>query len=406
MKFKPPQTPLAALLLSCLLVCPALAAGESFRLTVEAGKHDRVNAPVRVLIPASTGAKSVALTTAEGRPLAAQLTAPGLLNDSATGKRELHFTLPSLEKGKSLKLTAVLSAEAPGAGGFNWKDEPGEFAQLSFGDRPVTRYICKKLTDENREEAYKVYHHLYNPAGTQLVTKGPGGQYPHHRGIFFGYCNVFYGDGRKADTWSGLNTPQTHAGFPATEAGPLLGRHLAAVDWRGNQNDVYLKERRELAVYNVPGGTLLEFSSRLTTTGGKIKLDGNAPHAGFHFRAPQEVAAETEKLTYYLRPDGKGEPGQAVASANNLPWDAISFVAGGNRYTVLYLDKPTNPKPVEYNERTYGRFGSFFRYELEEGKDLEVSYRLWLQDGEMMVQQAAALSADFVEPVGVSIQQD
>ncbi len=404
MRLKPLQTLLAAALLSCLSAGPAIAAGESYQLIVNAGKHDRGNVPVRVLIPASAGAKSVALTTAEGKPLAAQLTATGLLSDTAKEKRELHFILPSLKKGRSLKLTAVLSTDPPAAGGFAFKDEPGEFAELSFGGRPVTRYICKKLTDQNREEAYKVYHHLYDPAGRQLVTKGPGGLYPHHRGIFFGYCDVTYGDGRRADTWSGRNTPQTHAGFLATEAGPVLGRHLAAVEWRGTRNEVYLKEKRELTVYNVAGGTLVEFSSRLQTAGGKIKLDGNAPHAGFHFRAPQEVAAETEKLTYYLRPDGKGQLGQARGSAMDLPWDAISFVLGDDRYTVVYLDRPTNPKPVEYNERTYGRFGSFFRYELDQGKDLAVSYRLWLQDGEMTAEQAAALSADFVEPVKVSIR--
>jgi len=72
----------------------------------------------------------------------------------------------------------------------------------------------------------------------------------------------------------------------------------------------------------------------------------------------------------------------------------MSFVLGENRYTVVYLDKPTNPKPAEYNERTYGRFGSFFRYELDEGQDLEVNYRIWLQDGELTAQQAEALSRD------------
>jgi hypothetical protein len=159
-----------------------------------------------------------------------------------------------------------------------------------------------------------------------------------------------------------------------------------------------------LTVYKVPGGVLVEFASRLASTSGRIKLDGGSAHAGFQFRAAQEVAANTRDLTCYLRPDGKGELGQARGKAMNLPWDAISFVLGQQRYTVLYLDKPTNPKPVEYNERTYGRFGSFFPYELDEGKDLEVNYRLWLQEGEMTVERASALSADFVQPVQVGVR--
>ena len=185
----------------------------------------------------------------------------------------------------------------------------------------------------------------------------------------------------------------------------MLGRHLAAVDWRGSSKDVYLKEKRQLAAYNLPGGYLVEFASRLSTAGGKVKLDGNAPHAGFHFRADQEVAAKTGSKTCYLRPDGRGAMGSARGKAMDLPWDAISFVLGENRYTVLYLDRPENPKPAEYNERTYGRFGSFFRYELDEGKDLDVKYRVWVQDGEMTVEQAAALSRDFVDPPSVSVSQ-
>jgi hypothetical protein len=409
----------SALLLSALLAAPALGAGLTYRLTVKAGKHDRLNTPVCVLLQEAqqqanldpkmlAEARSVRLTDAAGNELPAQLTPPGLLHASldrpGVVARELHFILPSLKKGESLELTAVLSSDPPPPPRFTWKNEPGQYAELICGTRPVVRYMCKTLDPDNLEETYKVYHHLYDPAGKRLVTKGPGGKYPHHRGLFFGYCNVTHGDGQKANTWSGHNTPQTHGGILAEEAGPVMARHLAAVEWRANQKDVYLNEKRELTVYNVPGGTLIGFASRLATAGGKVTLDGNAPHAGFHFRADQEVAAETEKLTYYLRPDGKGELGQARASAQDVPWDAISFVLGEDRYTVLYLDKPDNPKPVEYNERTYGRFGSFFKYELDEGKDLEVDYRIWLQDGEMTVEEAAALSIDFVEPVEVRVE--
>ena len=222
-----PRTLFCATLLSCVLTGPAMAAGESQELVVDAGKHDRINTPVTVLIDAPQGAKSVTLTDADGNKLPAQLTAPGLRNASAKGKRELHFILPSLKQGASMKLTAGFSTAAAEEA-FRWKSTPDESSELRLGERPVLRYVCMKLTDANREEAYKVYHHLYNPAGTELVTKGPGGLYPHHRGLFFGYCNVSYGDGRKANTWSGRNTPQTHGGILAEEAGPVLGRHLAA----------------------------------------------------------------------------------------------------------------------------------------------------------------------------------
>ena len=53
MRLKPRETLLAAALLSCLSAGPAIAAEESYRLTVSAGKHDRLNVPVRVLITAT-----------------------------------------------------------------------------------------------------------------------------------------------------------------------------------------------------------------------------------------------------------------------------------------------------------------------------------------------------------------
>ena len=48
----------------------------------------------------------------------------------------------------------------------------------------------------------------------------------------------------------------------------------------------------------------------------------------------------------------------------DLPWNAMSFVLGGQRYTVAYLDHPNNPKEARYSERNYGRFGSYFEREV------------------------------------------
>ena len=90
-----------------------------------------------------------------------------------------------------------------------------------------------------------------------------------------------------------------------------------------------------------PGGTLVDWRSKLTSKVDEpVQLDGDPQHAGFHFRADQEVAATTKAETYYLRPDGKGRPGETrnwdpktKQGPVNLPWDAMSFVVGGKRYT-------------------------------------------------------------------------
>src|SRR5262245_11354890 len=106
---------------ACLAAGTGLGASTSFELTVEAGRHERKNVPVRV--PISLGQigneriASVTLSRGDGQLLPAQWTGPSLTSTSAG---ELHFVLPHLGAGESLRLKATLSTQPAGAGGFVW----------------------------------------------------------------------------------------------------------------------------------------------------------------------------------------------------------------------------------------------------------------------------------------------
>jgi hypothetical protein len=298
---------------------------------------------------------------------------------------------------------------------FVWKDSAGQFAELAFGKRPVLRYMYAALdetTPETRAATYKPYHHVYDPEGKFLITKGPGGLYPHHRGLFFGFNRISY-DGKTADTWHcNRGEFQSHEEFVTVEAGPVFGRHIMRIDWHGQDKNVFAREHREMTVYTTGGGNLIEFASHLESAAGSVKLDGDPQHAGFQFRATQEVPDKTAKLTYYLRPDGKGKEGETRnwdaktrdPRTVNLPWHALSFVVGEQRYTCCYLDRPQNPKESRFSERDYGRFGSYFEYELDRGKPLDLNYRIWLQKGEMSGEQVQRLADDFVEPPAATVK--
>lgn len=189
----------------------------------------------------------------------------------------------------------------------------------------------------------------------------------------------------------------------------MVGRDRVLIDWQGKGKEVFAKEERELTVWDVPGGRLVEFASVLRPVSGVVKVDGDPQHAGFHFRASNEVADKTKGQTTYIRPDGTDKPG---ATRNwpdqkthvNLPWDAMSFVLGGKRYTAAYLDRPGNPKEARYSERDYGRFGSYFVAEATPEKPLAVRYRIWLQKGQMQGKDVAALDAAFVTPAAVVVK--
>ena len=291
-------------------------------------------------------------------------------------------------------------------------------------------------------ETFKPYHHVFDPAtGTVLLTKGAEGthaDYPHHHGVFYGFRRLTYDDDEKCDIWHCPAAYQQHTAFLASEAGPVLGRQLVAIDWvaepsladpinhyaakPGAPNVTFANEKREVTVYNVPGGTLFEFASNFDALKPPVHFDGDPQHAGFHFRANNEVMTKTKTQTYYLRPDGKGpltthadkgEQGDETRNWDskgkdpktiNLPWDAVSFVVGGKRYTVAYLDNSQNPKPSRGSERSYARIGSYFVTDATKDKPVDVKYRLWAQDGEMTVPQVAALDADFDDPPVVTVK--
>src|SRR6266850_833965 len=95
----------------------AQAALPSFEITVLAAKHERTNVLVRVQLPPSQlkadQIGSVTLAGSDGKAIPAQWTKPGFF--ASTGS-ELHFILPHLKAGKSVRLTAKLSVDSPPAG--------------------------------------------------------------------------------------------------------------------------------------------------------------------------------------------------------------------------------------------------------------------------------------------------
>ncbi len=301
-----------------------------------------------------------------------------------------------------------------------WHKVPGKYTELRQGDRPIFRYMHRALdesTEQNRFETYKVFHHLYSPSGEQLLTNGPTGeapyskevQYPHHRGLYYGFNRITFGAGKEADTWHcPKGESQQHVEFLAEEVGEDFGRHRLAIHWHDREGEVFLREQREVTATVGPEGTVIDFVSTLEpATEGTVYLDGDPQHAGVQFRAIDQVAKSTADQTYYLRTDGKGKPGEfrnwnhtnlddpINPECTNRPWNALSFVVGDQRYTVLYMDHPENPKPAYYSERDYGRFGSYFVTEVTKEKPLTVKYRLWIQEEEMTLDTCEAFSREF-----------
>ena len=398
-------------LLNAMVVLLSGLAAQDFQVELKGPGKIPAGTPVQIAIPAGINVKSkTCLLSGSGttnvlgqvvEKFSADLTAK-------ENQQYLVVVMPALsipDNGVTLAGTWMASDAKSSSPSFSFEDKNSELSQVTLEGKPVLQFVHPVLKDgKEREASYKPFHHLFDNAGA-LVTKGAGGKFTHHRGIFLGFSKVTYGNNVKVDIWHCKD--DTHQAFEKVllrEAGPVLASEKDQIAWNGKNKETFAVEERQLIVYKVPGGQLVEFQSVVRTTGGPVLLDGDPQHAGFHFRASNDVADKTFKETIYLRPDGEDNPGASrnwpdLKTHINLPWNAMSFVLNDKRYTALYLDNPANPKEARFSERPYGRFGSYFVTEITKEKPLKLKYQIWLQDGKIDVESAKLKSQSFNNPV-------
>ncbi len=396
--------PALAFLLTLALAAPAHAQ----KIAVTGGKTDQANVVVYAPLPAGAALAPNAVTLPDGLHAAAQITHDG---------KTLAFVLPKLKAGETVTVTPTTLTYVKAPPQFKFADEKDGTNTLSFDGRKVLNYFNLAHDPKDHFFTFKPFHNVYDPAKGEVMLSNSSakttkdGQFPHHRGLFFGFNRIGY-DGKTADIWHGTdNVFSQHDKALATEAGEVFGRQRSAISWHGKDAATFATEERDVTAFNVPGGTLIDWNTALATKLDKVRLDGDPQHAGFHFRANQEVSKNGKTNTYYLRPDGKGKVGETRnwdakgknASAVNLPWNAMSFVVAEKRYTVLRIAHPSNPKETRGSERDYGRFGDYFEYDLTPKSPLALKYRVWVQEGEMSVEQCNALAGAFVTPPATKV---
>ncbi|MSR80544.1 MAG: hypothetical protein EXS11_07435 [Gemmataceae bacterium] len=281
----------------------------------------------------------------------------------------------------------------------DWKS----LRKLSDKMGPIIAVFCEPYdpsTPASKEATFKTFTHVYDPEGDTLISKGAGGKFPHHRGLFYGFMKTTYSAG-VVDTWhckDGVHLNLTGPGVE--EVGPLAARVTLPVGWYGKKDDLFAMEERQFTAIRAGKALVVDFASRVTPVQGTIKVDGDPQHAGFHFRAADEVASKTSKETVFVRPSGTDAPG---ATRNwperkdhiNLAWNSMQFSANGNRYSATYINHPRNPGESRFSEREYGRFGCYFVTDATIEKPLVVQYRTVFRRGPLDQEDAQADAVGF-----------
>jgi len=395
------------------LAASSAAHDDTVAIRFEVGPPDRdlAEPPIRVPVDLATllssrpfGPLEVSVRR-EGEP--PDRGGPGQIVSGPAETCALWFVPPILEAGRATRWIATLhprSDSGESLGGFAFREEPGRHLDLLLDGRTALRYVFEfdRASETRRTETCKPYHQLFDTTGTRTLTKGPGGLYPHHRGIFVGW-NRLTRDGVERDFWHMRGVVQRHAEHLERLAGPVLARHTARIVWEDDSGDPYLEETREVTAFRPSPAALplVEIRCRLRARNGEVILNGDPEHAGIQFRARNDLAdGPDEGKARYLFPRDGVDP----HCDRDLPFAAMTFDLDGTRWTVIQLNHPDNPSSLFSAYRDYGRFGLFFTATVPAGGAIDVRTRFHAVAGDVPSRPAMQGWADaFAHPPEVRV---
>jgi hypothetical protein len=279
----------------------------------------------------------------------------------------------------SFLVLALAAATSVSAADSSFKETKGQHLDVVRDGKTVARYMMAhdKSTPERAHETYKPYLHIFDAAGSGPITKGAGGDFTHHRGIFLGWNKITV-NGKTYDRWHMKGGDQVHERFldQRVEGGTLSFTSL--VKWEGDAGGPPILE--DLRTFSFPPGTapfytVVDVTHQVKAIAGDTILSGDPEHAGLHYRPAQEV---DRTKTTYIYPIEKADAHKDL----DYPWFGESYTVGGKTYNVVYLNHPGNPKKARASAyRDYGRFGMFFDTSLKKDEVLTLKVRFLIGEG-------------------------
>jgi len=418
---------------------PKREGGPAATLTVDAGRHTRIDTPV-----------SVAL---EGIPLGFADAQYYLIEQGDSKKNRIPV---QIEAGSGAKLWFILSGttEARRKRVFELYPATHRFAEVNPGGDSValthieTKKDNKRLTLQRDEDRILSYYHavMPPPEGRDEIYQRSGFIYPiwsttgnilseihpkdhvHHFGIWMPWTHTRY-EGNLVDFWNiqdGTGTVR-FSKFISTTEGPVYGGfqveqdHVALKTSAGEK--VILKELWDVKVYNIGGPPprlaspdagagpekgywLWDFKSTQRNIT-DIPLHQDKWHyGGFAYRGAQQWK-DSDAL--YLTNEGKT---RADANGTRVRWCDISGSIDGQWEGVTIMSNPNNfrhPEPMRIiPDANYVYFvycpSVLGEWEMKPGEDHTFRYRLYMHEGKANLEDNERLWKDYAEPPEVKIK--
>jgi len=276
--------------------------------------------------------------------------------------------------------------------------------EVRFDGKIVAAYLTADdvSTPARANETYKPYLRIVDPTSGQAITKGPGGTYTHHRGIFFGWMRIGF-EGQKLDLWSMGSGRQVHTGFKQQVAKDGVATLVSSINWNDKKGQLIVSEERTMVLSQpaAPGFLRVDFVTTVKAEAGDLQLEADPEHGGVHYRAPQEVDASK---TDYFFPVAKPLPHKDL----DYPWVGMNYTLGEKSYGVVQIDHLANPRGTKWSAyRDYARFGAYPHATLKKGETLSLKYRFIISQGaivstEVIQAEQATFTGAKPEPVTVT----
>ncbi len=387
----------------CVLLLSLFAAGAdalSYSITVSAPNRDYREAPVRVLVDAPKDFAGTALLQ-NGQTVPSQARLVG-------GRAEVCWIVRNLKKGQTLRYELVferVSRGVPVSGVII--DRNGQNLDIRINQELFTRYDT--VSGPNKPYFYPLFH-----AGGKRAVRGypleeiagETKDHPHHRGLWFTHGAV-----NGADYWSeGANAAKTvHRKYEEVASGRVYGYFRAVTDWIGKEGKPAAEDVREVRVYNVAEGRLMDFEITLKAVAGPVTL-GDTKEGTFGLRLPD---------TMRVRGGGghiENSRGvrDAAAWGKRAEWVDYYGPVEGEVMGVAILDHPQNLRhPTYWHVRDYGLFAAnpFGIHDFERGQapnagehtipaggSLTFRYRLFFHKGTAADADIASVWAAYSDP--------
>ena len=291
-----------------------------------------------------------------------------------------------------LALTAALAASAAAQG-------DAEAARAVLGldltfasGAPATMFFHREHDPKRHHDTCKVFHHVRALDGT-LLTKGNGGMFQHHKGLFIGWNRTKW-NGQRFDFWHMPKQElQVFRGFLPHDAMNMAeGAQVCAIEWITPAGEVVIAERRGLQITEQRADSYtLHLRSELRAPNGKVRLAGDPQHSGQQLRSPQAFAPADATKVAYVRPDDARGHGNDVWT--ECEWIAAIQRHGADSYTILRVEGAGNRGETKWSTRDYGRFGATRAVDVTPAQPLVLDQYYVIADGARDAAWCAARAA-------------